>query len=90
MTADGPRYVNEVEPSDVGRRVTVRHLVVEDGHDRPTDVVGDLVAADERSFTVRRRSGEQVVVDRARMVASKLLPPDPAAAARRRRGPRPD
>lgn len=77
MTPDGPRYVNEVEADHVGRRVTVRHLVVEDGRDRPTDVVGDLVAADDVSFTIRRRSGEQVTVDRARVLASKLLPPAP-------------
>lgn len=77
MTPDGPRYVNEVEADHVGLRVTVRHLVVEDGRDRPTDVVGDLVAADDVSFTIRRRSGEQVTVDRARVLASKLLPPAP-------------
>lgn len=77
MSPPGPRYVDEVEPAHVGRRVTVRHLVDDDGRERPTDVVGDLVAADEMSFTVRRRSGEQTTIDRARVVASKLLPPAP-------------
>lgn len=64
--------------------MTVRHLVVDDGHERPTDVVGDLLAADESTFTVSRRSGEVVVVDRARVVASKLLPPAPERRPRRR------
>lgn len=73
-----PRYRDEVTPEHVGRRVTVRHRIAD--RERgwvPTDVVGELVAADETTFTVRRRDGEQVVVDRARVMASKLLPPAP-------------
>jgi hypothetical protein len=57
--------------------VTLRHRIDDNGREVTTDVVGELVAADEFTFTVRRRSGQQVVVDRARLVASKLLPPAP-------------
>ncbi|MBY5163331.1 hypothetical protein [Salsipaludibacter albus] len=77
------RYRDEVTPEHVGNRVTVRHLVDDDGREVPTDVVGELVSADAMTFTVRRRSGEEVVVDRARLVASKLIP---AAPPRRRPG----
>lgn len=78
------RYTNEVTEDHVGRRVTVRHWIDDDGHRVPTDVVGDLAAADGRTFTVRRRSGEQVVVDRATILASKLLPPPPQPRSSRR------
>ncbi len=79
------RYRDEVTPEHVGRRVTVRHLIDDQGREVPTDVVGELVAADDTTFTVRRRSGEEAVVARARLVASKLLPPAPE----RRRPDRP-
>lgn len=71
------RYRDEVTTAHVGRRVTLRHWIDEDGDRMHTDVVGELVAADDTTFTVRRRDGEQVVVERAHLVASKLLPPAP-------------
>lgn len=72
-------YANEVTPDHVGRRVTIRHRLVgqtqPSGRPMHTDVVGDLVAADETTFVVRRRSGEEVTVVRADVVATRLLPP---------------
>lgn len=70
-------YANEVTAAHVGRRVTVRHVILEDGRERPTDVVGHLVAADDATWTVRRRSGELVEVPVDRVVASRLLPDAP-------------
>lgn len=84
-----PRYADEVDQVHVGRRVSLRHLVDDGDRQRPTDVVGTLVAADPRSFTVVRRSGETVLVDRARLVASRLLPPAQPRRVRDESGPRP-
>lgn len=53
------------------------------GRQVPTDVVGELVGADDSHWQVRRRSGEVVSIDVATVIASKLLPPAP-----RRRRPR--
>lgn len=79
MTTDRSRYADEVDASHVGRRVSVRRWIddEEDGERarRPSDVVGELVAADEASFTVRRRDGQDVLVDRATILGSRLLPP---------------
>ena len=92
MTPPGSFYADEVDVEHVGRRVTLRHLVPDgkDGSDavrdparRPTDVVGELVAADQATFTVRRRSGEEVVVQRSDLVASRLIPPRPDLPRRR-------
>ncbi len=41
-----------------------------------TDVVGDLVAADDASLTIRTRRGMQVV-ERGSVVAAKVVPPRP-------------
>ena len=43
-----------------------------------TDLVGELLEWTEGAegrATVRRRSGEQVTVERARIVAAKVIPP---------------
>lgn len=79
-------YRNEVTADHVGARITVRHMVADGdtGRSVPTDVVGELVAADASTWHVQRRSGEVVAVPVERVVASKLLPPAPP---RRRRRP---
>jgi hypothetical protein len=77
------QYRDEVTAAHVGRRVVVRHRIADEVGGRvPTDAVGELVAADDATFTVRRRDGDTVVVAREHVLASKLLPP---ARARRRR-----
>lgn len=70
-------YRNEVTADHVGSRVTVRHMVDDDGRRVPTDVVGELVAVDAATWRVQRRSGEVVEVAVAHVIASKLLPPAP-------------
>jgi hypothetical protein len=95
VTTDRSRYANEVDTAHVGRRVSVRRWVEEpdatagpgagEPRRRPSDVVGELVAADDRTFTVRRRDGREVVVDRAAVLGSRLLPP----RVERPRRPRP-
>lgn len=85
MTRHDPaNYADEVDASHVGRRVSIRRWVDDDGTQRPSDVVGDLQDADEVSFTVRRRSGEVVLVDRATVLGSRLLPPAVQRPARDR------
>ncbi len=71
-------YRNEVTPDHVGSRVTVRHMIPDEAGGRvPTDVVGELIAADATSWHVRRRSGAVVQVAVEHVIASKLLPPAP-------------
>ena len=62
-----------LDSAGVGRRVSVRRRTA----DGPTDVVGHLIDASETSATVLRASGEVVVLDRASVVAAKVVPPAP-------------
>jgi len=70
-----------ISPADVGRRVTVRHLL-DDGV--LTDVVGRLTAWSggwDGLLEVGRRDGAQVVVRAERVVAAKVVPPELGAEA---------
>ncbi|HZD72135.1 MAG TPA: hypothetical protein VFA45_25435 [Actinomycetes bacterium] len=70
------RYVVRIGPADVGQRVVVRwRRPTPSGEDEVADVVGPLEAADERSFSVRDRHGELVVIPRDRAMAAKVIPP---------------
>lgn len=91
MTEESPRlrlgagYRTEVGPEHVGRRVTIRHRVQEDGRQMVTDVVGHLRAWEDDRLQVERRDGSLVEVDADAIVASRLIPDAPP----RRRGPGP-
>lgn len=80
------RYRLEVRltVADVGKRVVVRwrRPAAGDGEE-VADVLGILAAADDASFTVRRASGEIVVIPRERALAGKPVPPPPQRRARR-------
>lgn len=79
------RYRLEVRlgPADVDRRVVIRwRRPAWDGDDEVADVLGVLEAADGSTFTVRKASGESVVIPRERALGGKTVPPAPA----RRRG----
>jgi len=70
-----------ISPADVGRRVTVRHLL-DDGV--LTDVVGRLVAWSggwDGVLEIERRDGARVVVRAERVVAAKVVPPELGAEA---------
>ncbi|HZC98689.1 MAG TPA: hypothetical protein VFA46_00360 [Actinomycetes bacterium] len=70
------RYVVRIGPADVGQRVVVRwRRPTPSGEDEITDVVGPLEAADERSFSVRNRHGQLVVIPTERALAAKVIPP---------------
>jgi hypothetical protein len=75
---NGPRLgaVHEVRigPADIGARVSLRR-VLRDGRDGLGDVVGDLLSWQEGEVVVRRRSGEEVTVAEADLVAGKRVPP---------------
>lgn len=78
----GAGYRTEVGPEHVGRRVTIRHLVEEEGRQLATDVVGHLRTWDEGRLRVERRDGSLVEVDADAIVASRIIPDAPP----RRRG----
>jgi len=63
--------------SDVGRRVVVRRRVADAaGRPRFTDLLGELVAADDTTLAVRPdRGGEVVTVPRGEVEAAKPVPP---------------
>jgi hypothetical protein len=78
------RYRLEVRltASDVGQRVVIRwRRPAGDAGEELADVLGILEAADALSFSVRKGSGELVVIPRDRALAGKRVPPAP-----RRRG----
>jgi hypothetical protein len=64
------RYENRIGCEDRGLRVTVRYRT-SDG--MASDVVGFLEVCNEASFGIRNRSDELVVVDRATVIASKVV-----------------
>ena len=74
------RYRLEVRltVADVGKRVVLRwRRPAAQGGEEVADVVGMLEAADSGSFTVRRASGNLVVIPRERALAGKAVPPSP-------------
>lgn len=74
----GAAYANEARPEHVGRRMTIRHLVDDDGTERPTDVVGVLRSwSDDGVLVIERRDGETVEVVADAIVASRLVPDPP-------------
>jgi hypothetical protein len=74
------RYRLEVRLTiaDVGKRVVLRwRRPAAQGGEEVADVVGMLEAASSRSFTVRRASGDLIVIPRERALAGKVVPPRP-------------
>ncbi|MFI0237302.1 GNAT family N-acetyltransferase [Streptomyces sp. NPDC016845] len=83
FTASG-RLTVRLTRADVGKRVSVRRVSDEGPAGRKfTDTVGVLTSWDDDVLLITRRSGEQVAVDAATLVAGKVVPAEPA----RRRGP---
>jgi len=71
--------------ADIGERVVLRwRRPAEGGGEETADVLGILEAADHGSFTVRKASGEVVVIPRERALGGKTVPPAPPARRRRR------
>lgn len=76
------RYARRVTPEHVGQRVSVRHLL--DDPERgpiPSDVVGRLVGADEEALLIVDRQGQLSVLDTARVLSSRIVPPHPRLPA---------
>jgi hypothetical protein len=77
----GVRYRLEVRltPADVGQRVVIRWRPPwPEADGKMTDVLGILEEHRADSFTVRKASGQLVVIPRERAVAGKVVPPAPA------------
>ena len=72
------RYARRVTPDHLGERVSVRQLV-DDPERGPmqSDVVGRLVGADAEALLVVDRRGQLTVVDTARVLSSRVVPPHP-------------
>jgi len=71
--------------ADVGERVVLRwRRPAAGGGEEVADVLGILEAADRDSFTVRKASGEVVVVPRERALGGKTVPPAPGRRRHRK------
>lgn len=71
--------------ADIGERVVLRwRRPAEGGGEEVADVLGMLEAADRVSFTVRKASGEVVVIPRERALGGKTVPRAPAVRRRHR------
>ncbi|MER6140785.1 GNAT family N-acetyltransferase [Streptomyces sparsogenes] len=80
----GGRLEIRIDPSDVGKRVSVRLTVKDDESGaRFTDVVGVLTSWTGGVLCVTRRTGAEVRIPESSLVAGKVVPAAPA----RRRGP---
>jgi hypothetical protein len=76
---------------DVGSRVVLRYRLPEQEHGRfgetLSDLVGELLEWPQDPggrAAVRRRSGEQVSIERARIVAAKVIPTPSQMSGHRR------
>jgi hypothetical protein len=87
VAVSGVRYRLEVRltPADVGQRVVIRWRPAwPDAGGKMTDVLGILEEHGADSFTVRKASGQLVVIPRERAVAGKVVPPAPPRPRSRR------
>lgn len=75
-----PRYVVRIDPTDVGRRVTVRART----HAQPpaTDTVGILRSWDAGVLTVERRDGTLAHIPEADLLAARVVPAAPQGRPR--------
>ena len=73
-----------VTADDIGERVVLRWRRPAEGGEEVADVLGILEAADRVSFTVRKASGEVVIIPRERALGGKTVPPAPPARRRNR------
>jgi N-acetylglutamate synthase len=72
------RLETRLGPADVGRRVVIRWRRPAPGAgDEVADVLGVLEVADGSSFTIRKASGEAVVIPRDRALGGKTVPSAP-------------
>src|SRR5471032_3330016 len=69
-------FGGDLSPDDVGARVSVRHR----RPDGVADVIGDLESLDGDGLAVRRSDGSVVVVDRASVVAARVVGPSALSA----------
>ena len=69
------RYAREVGPGDSGMRISLRRRFPDGMYG---DVLGDLVSWVDGLVTVRRASGELVVLAEGDVVATRRIPPPPA------------
>ncbi|MFF0130023.1 GNAT family N-acetyltransferase [Streptomyces mirabilis] len=76
-----------ITAADVGKRVSVRRMIIDIegavGGEKVTDTVGVLTSWDESVLLITRRDGEVVRIPESSLVAGKVVPAAPA----RRRGP---
>ncbi|MBW3620685.1 MAG: hypothetical protein KY461_10605 [Actinobacteria bacterium] len=73
------RYRHQLTRDDVGSRVSIRRWIEDEERGvRPSDVVGRLVAWDDRDvLTVRTRRAGQVEVDVVDILSSRVVPEHP-------------
>jgi hypothetical protein len=61
---------DDIQPGDVGRRVTIRRTLPEGGKG---DVIGILESMNERTVRLRTKDGSLVDIPRTRIVAARII-----------------
>lgn len=75
MTAEGLAH------APLGSRMVIRYLI--DEGERATDVLGELLARDDRTVTIDTKHG-RLDIEREQIIAAKPVPPPPEPRSRRR------
>ncbi|OMH35092.1 hypothetical protein [Tersicoccus sp. Bi-70] len=77
----GPTPAHLLATLPLGTRVVVRYRIEDDVHGA-TDALGELVARQPDTCTVRTRSSGDVVITLADVTAARTVPPPPAPRPR--------
>ena len=75
----GARFIVALTEDSIGERVSIRYLLRGEGPTDPdvlmTDVLGHLRIWSETIAEVVKRDGEVIRIERAKIVAAKVIPP---------------
>ena len=85
--AHGARFIVALTEDSIGERVSIRYLLRGEGPTDPnvlmTDVLGHLQLWTETMAKVVKRDGEVIRIERAKIVAAKVIPPEPKRSRER-------
>jgi hypothetical protein len=85
--AHGARFIVALTEDSIGERVSIRYLLRGESPTDPnvlmTDVLGHLRIWTDTIAEVVKRDGEVIRIERAKIVAAKVIPPEPKRSRER-------